>query len=178
MIIPEYLQKEVKKYCKLKNIFLVRGKIPTNHVSEIQRFISDRLKKDRAVTRRKEEKTKLHIKSTITKIMDFDNSISPIEEYMADALSQTEFYKYCRRQFEIGAKTVDFAFPIAKLVIECDGRAYHFSDTSQIEHDQKRDKYLARKGWRVLHIEGFAIRRNIGLCIEKIKEQLEPFLIT
>ena len=83
--------------------------------------------------------------------------------------------KHLRTQFNIGSKRVDFAFPIAKLVVEADGKEYHRANQRQLDRDMQRDKYLARKGWRVLHIEGLAIRRNLGLCLEKIKEQLKPY---
>lgn len=83
---------------------------------------------------------------------------------------------HCKPQFEIGTKRVDIAFPIAKLVVECDGKEFHHDNQDQIDRDQKRDIYLAKKGWRVLHIEGLAIRRNIDLCVEKIKEQLRPYI--
>lgn len=80
------------------------------------------------------------------------------------------------KDFEIGGITAPLAFPKAKLAIDFETCQYNFEHIRQLERDQKRDKYLARKGWRVIHIEGFAIRRNIGLCIDKIKQALKPFL--
>ena len=75
-------------------------------------------------------------------------------------------------QYKIGTKRVDFAYPNQRLVIECDGYKWHRQDKEQIERDIERDKYLARKGWRVLHFSGVQIRRNIKGCINEIKEAL------
>jgi len=76
------------------------------------------------------------------------------------------------KQYSIGTKVVDFAFQEQKLVVECDGYKWHKQDKEQIERDIERDKYLARKGWRVLHFSGVQIRRNIEGCINEIKEAL------
>ncbi len=172
MILPKYLEKELKKFCEIKNISMINGKIPSQNILQVQDFINERMKKDRAITKRTEENKKLHISSILTRIMDGKEPEITIEDYMKDALIKADLFKDCKPQYEIGTKRVDFAFPDARLVVECDGREYHFTEAWQIERDQKRDKYLARKGWRVLHIEGLAIRRNIGLCIEKIKKAL------
>jgi len=176
MILPAYLQDEVKKYCEIRGFRMIRGNVESKHIPAIQNFIKERLRKDRSITKRKEEDGKLTIQSTVNKILKEGIIESPIEQYLAEALAREGLLKYCRPQFEIGKYRVDFAFPIAKLFVEADGKAYHFTEASQIERDQERDKYLARKGWHGLHLEGLAIRRNIGLCMEKIKEALQPFL--
>ena len=172
MILPKYLEGEVKKFCEISNILIVDGKVPPQHELEIKDFIIERMKKDRKITRRAEENKKLHIGSTLEKIMYGKEPDITIEDYMKDALVRADLFKDCVPQYEIGTKRVDFAFPKSRLALECDGKAYHFTEAWQIERDQKRDKYLARKGWRVLHIEGLAIRRNIALCIDKIREAL------
>ena len=76
------------------------------------------------------------------------------------------------KQYIIGTKMVDFAFPKQRLVVECNGYKWHKHDKGQIEGDIKRDIYLAKKGWRVLHFSGIQIRRNIRGCINEIKEAL------
>ena len=67
---------------------------------------------------------------------------------------------------------MDFAYPEQKLAVECDGYKWHKQDKEQIEKDIERDKYLAKKGWRVLHFSGVQIRRNIKECINEIKVAL------
>ena len=177
MIYPDYLAEEVEKYCKICNIPLCSGAIPKNRLHEVKEFIAARMKKDRLATRRIEEKKRFRVKGeALRKWLEENTTTSPIEEYLEMGLKNEGLSKYFKRQHPIGTKTVDFACEKAHLVVECDGKAYHHTDQEQIERDQERDKYLARKGWRVLHIEGLAIRRNIKLCTGKIQEAINPFL--
>lgn len=53
-------------------------------------------------------------------------------------------------QYPIGRYTADFADPIRRISIECDGYAYH-----QPERDAKRDRDLNELGWRVIRIPGW-----------------------
>lgn len=172
MIIEEYLEKEVLEYCRVNKIPLINNEVPAKHVSQVNTYINMLMKKSRKETRRQENLDESRIGVILGKTMGTLKTESPIEEYMYNALVRLGLSEECKPQFEIGTKRVDFAFPKAKLVVECDGRAYHFSEQSQIERDQERDKYLARKGWRVLHFDGLMIRRNIGECIEEIKRYL------
>jgi len=171
MILDSYLLEKVKKYCQVAGIPFSKDKFSSKNKTELQNFISGQTKKDRMITKRKEEDNKMSIGLMIKKMVGNVKVESPIEEYLCDALIQEDFANF-ETQYQIGKYRVDIAFVEYKLVVECDGQEYHFSDRQQIERDQARDKYLARKGWRVLHIGGLAIRRNIDLCIEKIREAL------
>lgn len=175
MLLPSYLENAVKVYCEAKNIPFVGGSVPERYAREVEAFVLSKLAQDRKHTKKLELEYSRSM-SGIVKTMMEGFVESPIEEYLFQALVAHGLDKHCRPQFEIGKKRVDFAFPIARLAVECDGKQYHHTEQQQIEKDQERDKYLARKGWRVLHIEGLAIRRNIDLCIEKINEHLKPFL--
>lgn len=176
MIYPAHMEGEIIKFCEIAGIPLVRGIVPSEHVRKVENFVLSKMKQDRLRTKRFEETNRFHIGNIFNNAIRGLNFESPIEEYMATALIKHGLMQHCRIQFEIGTKRVDFAFPLAHLAVECDGMEYHFLEQEQIEKDQKRDVYLAKKGWRVLHIEGLAIRRNIDLCIEKIKGELRPFL--
>ncbi len=181
MILPQYLQEEVEKFCKIKKIPYIRGKVPSQYVSDIKTFLNERLRKERDTTRRKEEDIKFSIKIAVKKLMKetlakgkiFQNS--PIEEYMGQALIENGFKGRFKCRQKIGTKEVDILFPKERLVVECDGKAYHADERWQINRDQKRDRYLAKKGYRVIHIEGLAIRRSIGRCIEQIEKALKMF---
>lgn len=177
MFLQEHLEDYVSQYCELKGIHPFEGRIPARHEKDVMNFVRNKLKTDRAITRKKEDYDNSRISNIVRKVCDLVNPMeSPIEEYMYQAIINHKLDEHCSTQFKIGTKRVDFAFPIANLVVECDGKEYHHTDQLQIERDQQRDKYLARKGWRVLHFEGVAIRRNIDLCMEKIIKNLEPFL--
>ncbi len=174
MIYPDYLTAQVFKFCKDSNIPIDGGYVSKIDAEKTERFIHYQMTQNRNRTGHI-ERTRVTITDQDLKKM-FNLCESPIEDYLLQAMVDVGLDKHCRPQFEIGKKRVDFAFPIAKLAVECDGKAYHFTDQTQIEKDQERDKYLARKGWRVLHIEGLAIRRNIELCIKKIVDQIRPFI--
>ena len=176
MLLPTYLEESVRLYCISKNIPMKDGSIPSSYEREIGEFIQFKLKHDRLNTKIKEAEDALKIKNIIGFVSKELNIESPIEEFLYRAFVNHGLDKHCRPQFEIGKYRVDFAFPVAHLAVECDGKEYHFTEKHQIERDQLRDKYLARKGWRVLHIEGLAIRRKIDFCIQKIKENLYPFI--
>lgn len=53
-------------------------------------------------------------------------------------------------QYPIGGVFVDFANPVAKVAIECDGKQYH-TDKAK---DRERDGQLESRGWIVYRISG------------------------
>lgn len=130
-------------------------------------------KKRKIETREKEERDKLSISLAIMESLGdlFIYKKTSIEKCMANAMINTNL-PIVEEQYEIGTKRVDFAYPAQKLAVECDGYKWHKQDKGQIEKDIERDKYLAKKGWRVLHFSGVQIRRNIEGCIKEIKEAL------
>lgn len=138
----------------------------------IKNIISYEFEKRKIETRRKEEDDKLSMKVGIADY--FKKTLigerTPIEKCMANAMLNAGIE--AREQYDIGMKTVDFACPGQKLVIECDGYKWHKQDKEQIESDMKRDKYLGKRGWRVLHFNGSYIRRDIEGCINEIKKAL------
>jgi len=155
--------KRMEKIIKIGNIKEVRI---------IKDIINYGFEKRKIETRERENRDKLSIKLGLIEYVNdiFLTKETPIERYMENAMIN---YKIpAEPQYEIGIKRVDFAYPQQRLVIECDGYKWHKQDKEQIEEDINRDKYLARKGWRVLHFSGIQIRRNIEGCINEIKEAL------
>ena len=74
-------------------------------------------------------------------------------------------YKF-RRQFGIGKYIVDFYCPELKLIIEVDG-ATHTED-KEIEHDNKRQKYIEKLGLKVIRIRNIDIMERLEAVVEKI----------
>lgn len=68
-------------------------------------------------------------------------------------------------QFPIGKYFADFANPIKKLVIECDGAAFHSS-----QQDAFRDAYMTANGWSVYRISGADCKRILRNPWEKISD--------
>jgi very-short-patch-repair endonuclease len=58
-------------------------------------------------------------------------------------------------QYPIAELFVDFAAPQQKVVIECDGAAYHDKD-----QDAERDERLRKRGWTVYRIPGKDFMRH------------------
>lgn len=175
MIYEKHLEQELLKYCEASGIQLRDGVVPAKYVGQVNQFLSYRMRFERNKNREIEETSKLKINPFLEAIIKSQVE-SPLEEYMMGAFVEHGIFEHCQTQFQIGTKRVDFAFPIAKLVVECDGRQYHVEDGELMEKDQKRDIYLARKGWVVKHFDGLMIRRNIQLCMEEILAYLKPFL--
>lgn len=178
MILSEHMTQMVVSYCNSRGIKMIRGMVPAENYRQVQAFLDRELKHDRICTKNKEALDSTRIKNIVLKTQGelIGKCESPIEDYLYKALENEGVIAHFVSQLEIGKYRVDFACPLAKLIVECDGKKYHFTDQEQIDNDQKRDKYLAKKGWRVIHLEGYAIRKNITLCISKIMEQIAPYL--
>ena len=63
-----------------------------------------------------------------------------------------------RREFPIPPYTVDFCCVALKLIVEVDGE-HHQTDEGR-QHDQRRDRYLAERGYQVVRIPGYEVLRN------------------
>lgn len=74
--------------------------------------------------------------------------MTPIEAWLWADLREVNAIVY--PQFPIGGVFVDFANPVAKVAIECDGAAYHLD----ADKDRRRDERLQALGWTVYRIPG------------------------
>lgn len=80
--------------------------------------------------------------------------MTPIEEnFWADCL-EADLILY--PQYPANGYFIDFANPVAKVAIECDGRAFHMDK----ERDAKREAVLVRNGWKMYRIEGWQCNQN------------------
>lgn len=59
----------------------------------------------------------------------------------------------------------DFYLPEDKIIIECDGEAWHKVGNS---HDQKRDAVLNKKGFKIFRFRGNEIKEDVNSCIQKV----------
>ncbi len=90
-----------------------------------------------------------------------------IEEIMSKALKENGIeseYNYpirCKYGY-----IADFFIPEIRLIIECDGEAWHKLGNSR---DRKRDAVLKKMGYKIIRFRGKEIKLNINKCIEKIK---------
>jgi len=74
--------------------------------------------------------------------------MTPIEEWLWGDIRAANAVFY--PQWPVGGMFVDFANPVARVAIECDGAAYH----TDKEKDAARDAKLEALGWSVYRITG------------------------
>lgn len=93
-----------------------------------------------------------------------------IEVIMENALKENNIEVI--PQFPIRCKygyILDFAIPELKIDIECDGEHYH---TKGNLRDNSRNWVLRGMGWSILRFRGKEIKKDINLCIERIKTNI------
>lgn len=112
------------------------------------------------------------------------NTKSPIEKAMAEACWGMASYRWVPEAYEdqrdlflavepdinlrfetqapIGPYVADILLTHRefRVVVECDGHAFHERTPRQAEHDKRRDRYLQAHGYRVLRFTGSEIHRN------------------
>jgi len=82
------------------------------------------------------------------------------------ALSGRRLGVLFRRQYRVGRHVADFAAPAARLVVEVDG-AWHARRRAA---DERRDRVLARAGWRVLRLDAELVERELPVAVERVRE--------
>jgi very-short-patch-repair endonuclease len=75
-----------------------------------------------------------------------------------------------RRQVVIDNAIVDFCAPSARLVVEVDG-GYH---DRRRRADRRRDRALAKAGYRVLRLEAESVLRELPAALARIRGALAP----
>jgi very-short-patch-repair endonuclease len=76
-----------------------------------------------------------------------------------------------RRQVVIGDFIADLAAPSARLVVEVDG-AYH-AWPGFVARDARRDRALARLGWRVVRVPAQLVQRDLEQALALIRAALD-----
>lgn len=102
--------------------------------------------------------------SEILKSDSFRVAESPIEYRMISALKYLGFKPIM--QYKIGNFRADIYLETEKdkIVIECDGAAYH----QDKDRDNKRDAYMRKRGFKVFRFTGAEIHANAYECIYMI----------
>jgi len=95
--------------------------------------------------------------------------LTPIEAILYHAMRDEGLTP--RAQFGIGPFRADFAFADRRLVVECDGRAWH-----DAARDKRRDARLREMGWEVLRITGSDIVRTPTECARKVADVLTTLM--
>lgn len=93
------------------------------------------------------------------------------EELLFRAVGGRKLGVLFRRQVPVlgGRYVADLYAAAVRLVVEVDGGA-HFGREAA---DARRDRALARAGYRVLRIETGVVERDVGVAVGRIREALE-----
>ena len=75
-------------------------------------------------------------------------NMTPIEAWLWSDIRDANAIFY--PQYPVGRFFVDFANPLAKVALECDGHQYHLDKAK----DRERDELLEQLGWTVYRITG------------------------
>lgn len=60
----------------------------------------------------------------------------------------------------------------AKVIVECDGHAWHEKTKEQAAKDKRRDRFLLSQGWPVMRFTGSEIYADAAGCAEQVRESL------
>ena len=86
------------------------------------------------------------------------------EAKLWEALRGGQLGVHFKRQVRIGRFIADFVAPAVKVVVEVDGGSHRGRGAP----DARRDRNLARLGYRVLRIDAELVRTNVAEAVARI----------
>jgi very-short-patch-repair endonuclease len=101
--------------------------------------------------------------------------ISSIERLMAQAFAELGLTPV--PQYPIDRVSVDFAFPEAKLAVECDGSYWH-NLPGKHASDNRKNWFLRNLGWHVIRLTEPDIKANALACAAQVMKYLDTHPMT
>jgi len=89
---------------------------------------------------------------------------TPSEAKLWEVLRAGQLGVAFKRQVRIGGFIADFLAPSAKLIVEVDGGSHSGRGAA----DARRDRKLARFGYRVVRVEAVVVLSSLPLAIEAV----------
>lgn len=117
------------------------------------------------------EKTKIHIARAqllAARAAAMRAALTPSERRLWQAIQGQKLGVTFKRQVVVGEFIVDFCAPPARLVVEVDG-GYHARRSSA---DARRDRALARLGYRVLRLSDELVLSELPRAIALVRRAL------
>ena len=93
---------------------------------------------------------------------------TPSEAKLWDVLRGGELSVAFKRQVRIGGFIVDFLAPAVKVVVEVDGGSHRGRGAA----DARRDRKLARLGYRVVRVEAEVVLGNLAVAVREVRAGL------
>jgi very-short-patch-repair endonuclease len=97
---------------------------------------------------------------------EYSKCQSPIERTLYNALTISGYQVFT--QHKVGPYRGDLFIP-PKLIIECDGKAYH----KDKEKDKRRDKFIEQQGYKVIRFPGSRIHRDLKGVLRRIDKEFK-----
>lgn len=101
-----------------------------------------------------------------------EKGMTPIERIVFFALKSREYWEGMKihTQYKVAGYRADFMVEWGfnrpeKIIVECDGRAFHEKTKEQAQHDKHRDRLLQANGYRVYRFTGSEIWKTAGQCV-------------
>lgn len=112
-----------------------------------------------------------YTKQSLEKAKNLRNKMTVFEEKLWFYLRAKRFcgLKF-RRQVPIGNYIVDFLCNEKRLIVELDGSG-HLNE-KQIIHDNVRNEYLEKLGYKIIRIFNNEIEDNIDLVLEQLQREV------
>lgn len=115
----------------------------------------------------------------VSRAPSLDGCESPIESLLVRAV--VEEVARCRlqcvpvTQAKIGPYRADIMIEMGerRLIVECDGAAYHAANKEQIARDKQRDRFFVAQNISVMRFTGSEINRSPRACAAEIGSWLE-----
>ena len=82
---------------------------------------------------------------------------------------------YFKRECIIGGITVDFFLPFYNMVVEIDGKQHSIGERKL--RDEKRDRWLMKRGYKVLRLQNRDVRKDGGekAFVSALPSKYAPF---
>ncbi|HMR09191.1 MAG TPA: DUF559 domain-containing protein [Polyangiaceae bacterium] len=100
--------------------------------------------------------------------MDSSSALPCTQPKLWSRLKSSQLGVGFRREFVVGRFIADFAAPSRRLIVEVDG-GYHARVAAR---DARRDRALARAGWRVLRLDAALVMTDIEAAVQRVREAL------
>ena len=101
------------------------------------------------------------------RLKQFFPKISSMELKIRDELEKMDYKFEAQYPFEI--TLIDIAFPEKKVAIYCDGDYWHKLPGYK-ERDERCNKFLEERGWKVLRFWEHEIKGDLEGCMKRIEE--------
>lgn len=91
--------------------------------------------------------------------------LTPPEQKLWREIAGCRLGVWFRRQVPIGRYIADFVAPSVRLIVEVDGEHHR----RQRAADARRDRVMARLGYRVLRLEAWMVERDLPEALTRIR---------